>query len=733
MIESRARIFSLLLQLIFLSVFPFSASSQSKTEMRKIFAQAESCNLFEEYELANPLYLILDKPDNFNIQYKIGNCYLNIPGEKEKAIPYLESAVKHSTYEAKISSIKEKRAPLDAYFFLAKAYMINNSLDSAIATFETFKKIAKEVKDKGSMKNLEYVDQEIMACRDAITYRENPIKLGRKRLGKEFSQGSDNENPAVSFDGNTIVYTEKRGLNNAVMFSRKVDGKWQVPVEINGQLRCGEDCTPCSLNNDGTILFLYKTDNYDGNIFSSEYKNGSWAPVKKLNRNINTKYYESHASISADGKRLYFTSNREGGFGGLDIYISEKDATGDWGPAVNLGKTVNTAYNEDTPFITENDSLLYFSSEGHSSMGGYDIFRSRRSGNEWSTVENLGYPVNSTDDDKFFQPFRNDQNGFYSMSTGYKKMDIFYISFPDSKDNILFEITGKYGLSDTSMVYGKSNMIYLLDRRTGDTLETRIPGKNSGSFSFVTDSGMFRLVFTGPGYITRVIDTSAVVSNSSRTITVGDIILDKEPKGIQTIVYEKLDFSKIPAVSSIDSSILIRGLQVSDVTENDARDSTILYYTVQVMALYNPVDISYFKYVSDIKVLYNNNDMFYRYTTGVYKVKDDAYAHKNELITKGYPEDLFIKKVTKISSEKAVQTKEYFAIQLMTSKTPVDINTTFPDLKGVTESKESDGAYHYLYGKYTSANEARSALGRAEFKKFTDAFIREISLLVKNK
>ena len=288
-------------------------------------------------------------------------------------------------------------------------------------------------------------------------------------MGSDFSQGAINENPAVSFDGNTIVYTERRGIVNAIFCSRKEKGIWQPPVDITPELGGGEDCSSCSLNSDGTELFLYKTDNYDGVIYSSAYKNGAWTPVNKLNKNINTKYYESHAAISADGKKLYFTSNREGGLGNLDIYVSEKDATGDWGPAVNLGPAINTPFNEDTPFITENDSVLYFSSEGHNSMGGFDIFKSRISGSSWETPSNLGYPINSTDDDKFFQPLNNERNAYYTMTTDYKKRDIFYLTWRTGSK--YSEITGKLSLSDTVITFDKNFKIHLIDRASGDTVD----------------------------------------------------------------------------------------------------------------------------------------------------------------------------------------------------------------------------------------------------------------------
>jgi hypothetical protein len=561
MVKLEVKIISILLQLSYLLIFPAAVSAQSSSEMKNIYAKAESYYLYEEYELANQLYLLLDSSDNLNIKYKIGNCYLNIPGEKEKSIKYLEDAVKTASYDSKTESFKEKRAPLDAYFSLSRAYLINNQLEKALSTLQTFNKLVRETTSKGGMKNLDFIEQQIQACKNAIQFKDNPVTFSKTALGSNFSQGSLNDNPAVSFDGNTIAYTERRGIANAIFYSKKERGTWQTTVEITTQLNAGEDCSTCSLNSDGTELFLYKTDNYDGAIYSSNFVSGKWTPIKKLNKFINTKFYESHASVSADGKKLYFTSNRDGGQGNLDIYVSEKDASGDWGPAVNLGTSINTPFNEDTPFITQNDSELYFCSEGHSSMGGFDNFRSRRTGTKWETPINLGFPVNSTDDDKFYQPFNNGLNAYYSMTTGYKKKDIFYLEMGS---------TGKTPLSEL-----------------------------------------------------------------------------KSKDSLPPVVYEKINLALIPAVASVDTSTLVRNLNVNDVGDMNIKDSDVLYYTVQVMALHNPVDVAYFKYITDMKVMYNDLDKFFRYTTGRFQTREEAYSLRLELIRKGYPDEIFIKKVSK--------------------------------------------------------------------------------------
>ncbi len=635
----RSWLLTLILLQIATAVFP-----QSKKELEEMFTQAESHYLFEEYELANPIYLsILSfEPDNCNILYKIGNCYLNIPDEKTKALEYLEKAVKNVSYDAKNQLFKEKRAPLDAYFSLGKAYMINNDLEKAINTFQVFQKLVKDSPLKGEMQNIEFVDQQIEACKNAMKFQQNPVSFDKVKLPADFSQGSINDNPVISFDGNTIAYTERRGLSTAIFYSKRERGKWQPPVEITFEINAGEDCSTCALNYDGTELFLYKDDMKDGNIYSTTWKDGKWSPIKKMNKNINTKYYESHASISADGKKLFFTSNREDG-NDLDIYISEKDASGDWGAPKMLPEEINTPFNEDTPFITISDSILFFASEGHNSMGGYDIFKSIKKDDKWGTPENLGYPINTTDDDRFFSPFNNGLNGYYSISTDYKKKEIHYLSFIGPAFEQIFRISGSVSLSDSLARPDSSNIIYLVDLKKSDTLYITTPQEGSGSYSMNVSPGYYRIIFTGNKYITQNIDTLLDRNVPSDLITL-NIVLKKEP---EPIVYEKIDLSHIPSAKSIDSTILVKDVKVADIGDTRVKDTDVLYYTVQVMALHNPVDISYFKHISDMKVMYNDVDKFYRYTTGKFSTKEEAMARREELIKKGYPNDIFVKKVTK--------------------------------------------------------------------------------------
>ena len=217
---------------------------------------------------------------------------------------------------------------------------------------------------------------------------------------------------------------------DAVYVSRKDNGTWGKPENITPQIMSDGDQYVCSLSYDGNVLYLSKEDEFNSDIYVSRYADNRWTKSTALGSNINTKYWESHASISKDGKYLYFTSNRKGGQGNMDIWVAERQTDGSFGKVKNLGPQINTDLNEDTPFITEDGKTLYFSSQSYTSMGGYDIFVSHKDGkNGWTVPQNLGYPINTTDDDLFYYPYHNGDDGYMARleSDGYGGLDVYEV------------------------------------------------------------------------------------------------------------------------------------------------------------------------------------------------------------------------------------------------------------------------------------------------------------------
>ena len=410
-------------------------AQKSDEDLRLYFSDAEFFLAEEEYVDALYDYLELYNngfEDNANINYRIGICYLHIPGQKDKAITYLEKAIKNTKLNNRESVFREKKAPLDAYLYLGNAYRVNNNLDKAIVSYNKYK----ELLPSSDKANIEYADKQIDACNVALKYLENPIDIYKTNLGDLINNNASNYKAVISGDGNTLVYMNELPFYDAVYFSRFEDGQWTEPVNITSQIQSDGDQFVSSISYDGTQLFLTKEDNFNSDIYTSSYINEQWTKSIHLAKPVNSKYWESHASISKDGKTLFFTSNRRGGQGEMDIYKSVLNEKGEWDNPENLGSIVNTALNEDTPFITEDGKSLFFSSQGHSSMGGYDIYISSIN-NEGNLSEplNLGYPINTTDDDLFYYPWNNGQIAYLALLEpgGYGKEDIYKITTEEEK------------------------------------------------------------------------------------------------------------------------------------------------------------------------------------------------------------------------------------------------------------------------------------------------------------
>ena len=225
---------------------------------------------------------------------------------------------------------------------------------------------------------------------------------------------------------------------------------------------------------DGQKMLIFMGGSTDpGSLFQITKSGDTWSRPSLITPTINTpKFLESTASITPDGKTIYFASDRGNGQGGLDIYKTTMLANGSWGPPVNLGPEINTKANEDAPFIHPDQKTLFFTSDGHNTMGGRDIFVTRLVGNKWSNPENMGYPVNTTVNDNYFTLIADGTRGYFSSDRkgGMGGQDIYYIDMPaESADIPLTMIKGKILNAET----GKPmpTKIYLIDNKTNKKLD----------------------------------------------------------------------------------------------------------------------------------------------------------------------------------------------------------------------------------------------------------------------
>jgi hypothetical protein len=411
----------------FISILSIFSFAQSKQDMKRAFVNGEFALMYEEYREALPYFqeLFDGGRRDANIKYRIAMCYLNIPNEKEKAIPFLEESVENISQGYNEGFYNEREAPIETYFYLGVAYRVTNQLKKALSAFSKYK----ELVDPKDQEQITLVDAEITACNNALELTQTPTSIIESNLSKNINNEYNNFNPLVDGNEETIVYMSELRFYDGIFASKKRDGYWLPARNISLDFNSDNPLTPVYLTRDGNTLYLVRNDNDDFNLYTSRFADGIWGPVEKLNSNINTNAVENHVCVSDDGRILYFTSNREGGFGGFDIYKSIIDSEGNWGPPTNLGANVNSIFDEASPFITEDGKTLYFSSKGHFNIGGYDIFTSIKNGDSWSQSENLGFPFNTTDDDIFFFPLQNGKIAYYSKfkETGKGNNDIYRI------------------------------------------------------------------------------------------------------------------------------------------------------------------------------------------------------------------------------------------------------------------------------------------------------------------
>ncbi|MDF2436988.1 MAG: hypothetical protein K0Q95_1364 [Bacteroidota bacterium] len=430
--------------------------AQDKSDYRDKFTEGNYLILEGNYARALKNFQEAYRIDSSsaNVNFKLGFCYLKTVSEKNKALPYLEKAVKNTSKKYTDLEPREVAAPINAYYYYGEALHLNYKFDEAIANYEKFKSFLKP-KQEDMIKD---VDRHIELSNNAKVLVNAPIPVIITNLGDSINTSFPDYSPVLSADENTMIFTSRRPgstggdktdedqfYEDIFISYRKADSTWTTPTSISANVNSITHEATVGLTADAQTLLIYKDGN-GGDIYFSTLEGNNWTFPQQMGSDINSPGWETSACLTPDGNTLYFVSDRkEGGMGGRDIWKCVKLPNGKWSRAMNLGAPINTVYDEESPFIHPSGNVLFFSSKGHQSIGGFDIFFSTRNENSWDAPLNIGYPINTTDDDVFYVTSPDGKRGYYSSSSraeGYGEKDIYMISIPERKEQPLVLIKG---------------------------------------------------------------------------------------------------------------------------------------------------------------------------------------------------------------------------------------------------------------------------------------------------
>ncbi|HTA84365.1 MAG TPA: hypothetical protein VK783_15580 [Bacteroidia bacterium] len=376
-----------------------------------------------EYAAAVKDFLVADSinPNNADLNAKIGVCYLN-GVNKALCLTYFRKA-----YQIK----KSVSSRID--YFLARGYHLNYQWDSAIAEYQIALKTTPRDKDE--------INKEIEECNNGKALMQQPVKAPMVNMGKLINGPFSDFRPLISSDGNEIIFTSRRHSSlstdlstvtgeylDDIWISYKKNGMWDTVRNLDPPVNTIDNDDCAFLGPDNKTLYLIR-EGRSGDIYKCFYTDDhGWSLPVSIGDSINSMYSESSMCLSPDGRTMYFSSDRPGGIGKKDIYISTKQGDSSWNSPVNMGSTINTVYDEDGVFMNPDGKTLYFSSKGHNTMGGYDIFMTTNKDGVWSDAQNLGYPINTPDDDIYFSTSDNGLYGYYGRTTDSNRLDIYKVT-----------------------------------------------------------------------------------------------------------------------------------------------------------------------------------------------------------------------------------------------------------------------------------------------------------------
>lgn len=405
---------------------------QVATEMYQFGDKRDALDVFKQAIEMNPL--------NARANYMAGKAIIETIN-KEQSLAYFLKAYK----------INPDISP-DILFMIGHAYHLGYKLDDAVEYYNQHLKSVpiSSFSEDGKIAEIVKTERKIYECSVAKTIMQRPLKATIENLGPLVNSVDEDYAPVISSDQSTMYFTSRRkgstGNNKDndneffedIFVTYNKEGKWSEPKNIGTVVNTELHESAIGLSPDGKQLYIYIDNNkHKGDIFYSTLdKAGAWSVPVAMDNSINTEYIENAITFTADGKTIYFSSNKPGGKGGMDLYSSTLNKNNKWTVPVNLGEIVNTDTDDEAPYIAADGISLYFASKGHEGMGGYDIFKTVLDTNtkQWSIPANMQYPINSTDDDMYFSISSDSKYAYFSSVKvdGIGDVDIFKITIDET-------------------------------------------------------------------------------------------------------------------------------------------------------------------------------------------------------------------------------------------------------------------------------------------------------------
>ena len=586
-------------------------------------------------------------PDNIGVAYNLGICYINGSGNPDSTLYFLNRAKElddNTTWD-------ETRLELN--LAIARAQQLCGRPQEAL-------KIYDEVEAHDTNKTYaNMISHERDICASAMILMRQPVKLVMRTAGDGVNSTSNDYRPILTVNEDTMYYTSRRpkqdadktmlfddgqseeGIYFSVRQGNKWDGgNWGEAKQVKGLVtdkrgNAGQE-TATSLSMAGNEMYLC----HNGDIYVSrkDPNTGKWQPATALPEPVNSIYNEDFAYVTPDGQDMFLSSDCPGGYGGKDIYRSHRLPDGTWGEPLNLGPGVNTEEDEDAPFFHVDSRILYFSSKGHDGMGGYDIFYSPEDKNGcFVACTNIGFPINSADDDLFFSPSVDRDRAYYSSirwdeDSKMPSYDIYEVEYEQPEQNrmaVLAAMIKAPTIEDVRVLTLKDNEIIALGR----------PNSHSGRFVSIVEAGQSYdlMAYCDGDTITRHVDTKKSQSYyaQQKPVELDPIIFEFKPE------LKEANKSKSP----LDTSAAMAAAAANSFKYNAERP-----YTVQILSLRRILNYKYLDTAiePDSVTEYRYQDGWFVYSYGNYATYQEAKAVRDR-----------IRRDTKYKDAFARNTKQY--------------------------------------------------------------------------